>query len=65
MLENFLTLPKADFGKLLRSVSSEDTLEKAQQAYRYTQVDCSHCSSYLPYSLLCQIVQLVRNAFST
>lgn len=46
MLESFLTLPKADFGKLLHSVNSDDNVEKPQQAYRYTQVTVAQWGCY-------------------
>ncbi|KAI5117916.1 hypothetical protein M0805_001996 [Coniferiporia weirii] len=37
MLENFFTLPKDKFKKLMRSLSPEDTAEKPVEAYRYAQ----------------------------
>ncbi|EJC98163.1 Pet127-domain-containing protein [Fomitiporia mediterranea MF3/22] len=37
MLESFLTLPRNEFEKLLRTLSPENTFEKQPEAYRYSQ----------------------------
>lgn len=44
MLENFFTLPKDEFGKLLLSQVPTNTIQNKPQAYRYTRVRLLKCA---------------------
>lgn len=44
MLENFFTLPKDEFGKLLLSQIPTNTIQNKPQAYRYTRVRLLKCA---------------------